>query len=184
MMLSWIQRLLLYVIALTSSVGAIALLIWAGLPHHADFTGFTVDGIYVAPAIGEIAPPMHMNTLNGQHLHLDNFHGDSLIINFWATWCAPCAIEMPELQLLHEETAIQIVGINIGEHPSVIVPWVERFGLTFDIVLDPNGRIYTDYRLLGQPTTYILNPDGIITHIFHGPTNADALQRAIETHQS
>lgn len=182
-MLSRLHPLTLITFALMSFIGAIVILASVGLPRHADYSGFVVDGVYVAPAIGEIPPPMHMNTMGGQHLHLEDFHGESVIINFWATWCAPCAIEMPELQSLHEETGVSILGINIAEPRPVIAQWIERFGLTFEIVLDPNGRIYTDYRLIGQPTTYILNPDGIITHIFYGSTTADALQRAIDTHQ-
>ncbi|MGB7341846.1 MAG: TlpA disulfide reductase family protein [Phototrophicaceae bacterium] len=183
MTLSPVKKWLLIVIAATSSVVAMMLLFWAGLPKQADYIGYEVDGIgYVAPTIDEIAPPFEATTLANDSINLINLRGESLIINFWATWCAPCAIEMPELQTLYEETGIGILGINIGESPELIADWVTQYGLTFDIVLDPQQTIYAQYRLIGQPTTYILNPDGIITHIFYGSTTADALQRAIETH--
>ena len=133
---------------------------------------YSVHGL-AAPALDRSAAQFDGQALLGQ----------VTLLNVWATWCAPCAIEMPELQALHEETNIPVLGINIAEPRSVVQQWVSEFDLTFDIALDPQREIYLDYRLVGQPTTYILNPDGIITHIFYGPTTADALQAAIDTHQ-
>lgn len=184
MEISRLQRILLWIVAVTSLVTAIFLLFQAGLPKRANFIGFEADGIYVAPVIGEIAPPINTETLSGSEFHLDDLRGQSVIINFWATWCAPCRIEMPELQALHEDTGVSILGVNIGESRELISAWRDEFQLDFDILLDPQQTIYRQYRIIGQPATFVVSPDGIITHIFFGSTTADVLRIAIESHQA
>ena len=183
MKLSRYQRIGLWIVAITSPVIAFFLLWWAGLPERADYSGFIIEDVYVAGEVGEIAPPIDAETLSGEMIQLADFHGESVVINFWATWCVPCAIEMPELQALHDETGIAILGVNIGESEESIASWVDAYQLTFDIVPDPDSIIYEQYRVIGQPSTYVVNPDGIITHIFYGPTTASALRTAINTHQ-
>ena len=77
------------------------------------------------------------------------------MINFWATWCVPCRVEMPELQAFHEaHPAVRVLAVNLGESRDLIVDWVTQFGLTFDIVLDTDRSIADLYRLRGQPSTY------------------------------
>lgn len=183
--LSPLQRLGLWIVAIVSMIGAILLLWSAGLPNKAEYSGIFVDGLgFVAPEIGEFAPPFMAQTPYSQMISLADFQGESVIINFWATWCVPCAIEMPELQTLYEETNTAILAVNIGESPHIVAEWVNRYSLTFPIVLDPQQVIYSQYRIIGQPTTFVIAPDGIISHIFYGATTFETLQRALETHQA
>jgi peroxiredoxin len=178
------QRIFLIIGAAASFVAAFLLLIWAGLPNRADYSGQDFESIgYAAPEIGAIAPPFELETFNGDRLDLMRLRGEALIINFWASWCIPCAIEMPELQALHEDTGVRILAINIGESPEIIQAWVDDYGLSFDILLDPNEEIYALYRLRGQPSTYVLDADGIITAIFYGATNAAALRDALASQE-
>jgi peroxiredoxin len=90
---------------------------------------------------------------------------------------------MPALQELYEETGVHIVGINIAEQPAIIAQWIEANNITFDIVLDPQGQIAQDYHLRGQPSTYVVAPDGIITHIFYGSVSISTLRKALDTHK-
>lgn len=166
--------------ALVALTAAFLILAAAGLPNRANYTGFVVEGIgRVAPEGGSIAPPFSQSTLAGDTLSLLDLRGEVVVVNFWATWCVPCRVEMPELQTLHEETGVHILGINIGESREVAAAWVEALGLTFDILLDPQQRVYRDYRVRGQPSTYVIAPDGIITHIYFGPTTAETLRGAL-----
>lgn len=89
---------------------------------------------------------------------------------------------MPALQALYQanrQQGLRVLAVNMGEPPEVIRPWLAERGLTFDVILDPNGDIAALYHLLGQPSTFILNDQHIITSIFYGPAPLDALQRAI-----
>jgi thiol-disulfide isomerase/thioredoxin len=160
---------------------AFFVLAWAGLPNRADYSGQEIAGIgYTAPEIGAIAPPFSHPSLDGHEIDLLRLRGEPVIINFWASWCEPCQAEMPELELLHEETGVRILAVNIGEDAETIAAWVEDFGLSFDIVLDPNEELYALYRLRGQPSTYVLDADGIIRQIYYGPTSASALRDALK----
>ena len=173
-------RFTLLVGSVVSFASALILLISAGLPDRADYSGKMIAGIgRVAPEINSLAPPFEGSTITGSHLRLLDLRGETVILNFWATWCAPCITEMPLLQTFYEDSGIQIIGINLGEQPILVTQWVETNHLTFDILLDPQLTIAADYQIRGQPSTYIITADGIISHIFYGTVSMKALREAI-----
>src|SRR5688572_5558022 len=93
---------LLWLGAFASFAVALAVLIAAGLPQRAAYSGQILpNGQIVAPEIGATAPTFFAPTLNGS-VDLAELRGAPVIINFWATWCVPCRVEMPELQALHQ----------------------------------------------------------------------------------
>ncbi len=168
--------------AVVCLAAAFILLVVTGLPQRAAYSGqITADGHTIAPEIGAYAPGWVAPTLGGS-IDLVQLRGAPLVINFWATWCVPCRIEMPELQALHQQhPALRVMAVNLGEPLDLIVDWVRRFGLTFDIVLDADQTIASLYRLRGQPSTYVVSPDGVITSIFYGATTQQALEAALES---
>src|SRR5687768_7091558 len=183
-MMSIITRIALIIMAVVILIAAAALLYQSGLPQRADYSGLVIDGLgVVAPEIGAIAPPFEQPTLSGDTLSLFDLRGESVAINFWATWCPPCIVEMPALQELHETTGVRIIGVNMGEERGVVAEWIAENGITFDIVLDTQAQVSQTYRLRGQPSTYVVAPDGIITHIFYGAVSMDALQNALAAHE-
>lgn len=165
-------------------LGAALLIVLAGLPQRANFTGATIPDIgRVAPEIGSLAPPFYQPSLSDEPIALLDLRGESVIVNFWATWCVPCRIEMPELQALHEETGVRVVGANLGESRAVVARWVDQLGITFDIALDDwHLHVATDYRVRGYPSTFVIDSDGIITHIFYGPVTQQTLKNALNAH--
>ncbi|NUQ02672.1 MAG: TlpA family protein disulfide reductase [Anaerolineae bacterium] len=159
---------------------ALLLIVSAGLPERAIYTGVSQgDGPRVAPEIGSLAPPFQAATLDGS-IDSARLLGQPLLLNFWATWCAPCALEMAELQRLHEtlQSAV-VIGVNLGESASAVSAWAEAYHLTFDLVVDPGGSIARLYALRGQPSTYVIAPDGTIRHIFFGAADAAAFIEAL-----
>ena len=174
------SRLTLSISALVCFGIAIALLIAAGLPNRAAYTGqILANGQAIAPEIGAFAPPIQAQTLNGS-VDLAALRGTPVIVNFWATWCVPCRVEMPELEAYHQaHPNARVLAVNLGESRRLIVDWVTQFGLTFDVVLDADQSIARLYRLRGQPSTYVVAPDGVITSIFYGPTTRQSLESAL-----
>jgi thiol-disulfide isomerase/thioredoxin len=170
----------LWISAFACFTVAVVLLIAAGLPNRAAYTGQALaDGQFVAPEIGAFAPPIQAATLDS-HVNLAQLRGTPVIVNFWATWCVPCRIEMPELQTFHQaHPNVRVLAVNLGESRHLIVDWVTQFGLTFDVLLDPDQSIASLYRLRGQPSTYVIAPDGVITNIFYGPTTRQSLESAL-----
>lgn len=167
--------------ALLCFVGA-ALLLWTtGLPQPQDNIRFGLrDENIIAPVVGAYAPPLTLRNVSGQPIHLPTEH--TILINFWATWCLPCEVEMPALQDLHtryQADGLYIIGVNMGEPPQVVQAWADRLGLTFTLGIDHTGQTVANYRLRGQPTTVIVAPNGRIHAILYGAVDLPTLERAI-----
>ncbi len=160
----------------------VALIISAGLPQRTTFTSTVFNGQVVAPEISALAPPINKVTLAGDPITLHNLRGTPVILNFWATWCIPCRLEMPILQTVYntyQEDGLHIIAINMGESPAIVSDWINNFGFTYDIVIDRDDTLFNDYLVRGQPSTFIVSPTGIITNIFYGPVSEGQLNDAI-----
>ncbi|MCL4253688.1 MAG: TlpA family protein disulfide reductase [Anaerolineae bacterium] len=169
-----IKRLLYSLISAIFIGLGLVVIIGAGLPNRADFTGYRLPNSArpIAPEINAIAPTFPL---------LDDYRGQPIILNFWATWCEPCLVEMPDLQRLYDEfgaDGLVVLGINLGEAPMIVNEWRKRLNLTFPIGID-DGRVAGLYRLRTQPTTFIISPEGVITHIFHGTIRLDTVRGAL-----
>jgi cytochrome c biogenesis protein CcmG, thiol:disulfide interchange protein DsbE len=180
-----LRRSALILGALVCLVTAVALLAQAGLPQRAQFTSrIEVGGIEAAPELGHIAPSFVATLSTGTTIRLHDLQGRVVVLNFWATWCVPCRAEMPELQALANDYPIeqmQIIGINMGEPATAIEAWRDELNLTFDLVVDPSNSIAALYHIRGQPTTYIIDTNGIIANIIYGATTRQALESTIAT---
>lgn len=134
------------------------------------------------PILPESGPPLQIGDLpynftladvEGNAVALDQFIGRPLILNFWATWCGPCRIEMPHLQktfTAHQDDGLVILALNQDETAAEVTQFFDEFGLTFTPLLDEGKATSENYgvgRIL--PTTFFINTKGEITAIHHGP---------------
>ena len=124
---------------------------------------------------GRAAPDFLLQTLDGQTLRLSDLRGRPLIVNFWATWCGPCRVEMPELVQTHLDYGAQgltILAVNEREAPERIQPFVDEFGLPFPILLDKRGEVGSTWRiggsLQGLPSSYFVDREGIVRKVVLG----------------
>jgi cytochrome c biogenesis protein CcmG, thiol:disulfide interchange protein DsbE len=125
-------------------------------------------GAIQAPIVGSKAPDFTLQTLEGETLSLSDLEGKAVLINFWATWCEPCRIEMPFFQDRYERYSphFDVLAVNYAEPEETVRRFVEAEGLTFTILLDRNAQIVRQYQVRGYPTTVIVDPDGII-QVYH-----------------
>jgi peroxiredoxin len=116
------------------------------------------------PHGGYTAPDFELFTLSGERIRLSNLQGKSVLLNFWATWCGPCRLEMPSIQKRYEQYApdLAVLAINFDEPQEIVQQFVSELGLTFDILLDPGGEIQQLYRVMGYPTSYFVDAQGIV----------------------
>lgn len=133
------------------------------------------SNLRVAPEKGAYAPKILRPSITGETIDLAALRGQWVILNFWATWCVPCRAEMPELQALYEDNRLMVIGVNQAESPEIVSAWLSDYGITYPIILDLNEEIYQLYRVRGQPTTYVINPEGLISEIVLGETSAEYL---------
>jgi peroxiredoxin len=120
--------------------------------------------IPVAPEKGAFAPDFSLKSVSGETVHLSDFQGKVVLVNFWAVWCPPCRQEMPAIQNVHENYGDQVVvlAVNAGDTRQDAAAFMEELGLTFDVVLDSDLEIEERYRVRGLPSTFFIDPEGII----------------------
>ena len=156
----------------------LASLAWAALIVFALLAGSTAHAAgQLTAGSGEPAPPLALRDLAGQEIRLESFRGRTVIVNFWATWCAPCLAEMPSLARLHAKLApegVEVLAVNLQENAARIRPFVQRLGLDFPIVRDHDGAVTKAWGARVFPTTFVIGPAQRIALVAIGDINWDA----------
>ena len=121
--------------------------------------------------IGKAAPSFQLTDIDGQSVSLSDFQGEPVLLNFWATWCGPCRMEMPFIQEVYDERSqpgLVILAINIGESLTTVEEFIQDYNLTFPVLLDLEENVAEKYNIRAIPTTYFIDSDGIIRDIMIG----------------
>ena len=122
---------------------------------------------------GTVAPEFELPGLDGKQHKLSEYRGKVVFLNFWATWCKPCAEEIPSMQELHENLKafpFEIVAVSVDKDgPEVIEPFLKKYGVTFPVLHDRKGKVKELYKTTGVPETFILDQNGVIAEKVWGP---------------
>ncbi len=123
-------------------------------------------GVKSTPKERDLALDFTLPDLEGHKVSLSDYKGKIVFLNFWATWCPPCRQEMPSMQTLYEKLKgedFEMLAVSIDKPgKSVVKPFVEKRGYTFKTLLDPKGKVASQYRIVSIPTTFIIDKDGKI----------------------
>jgi cytochrome c biogenesis protein CcmG, thiol:disulfide interchange protein DsbE len=136
----------------------------------------------IAPG-GELAPVLDLATLDGARITAEELRGSVVVVNFWATWCRPCRIEMPWLQTLHDRYAdegLVVLGLSTdaGGRGPVERLLAER-GITYPVAMADRRTIQDFGGIRGIPTTFIIDRDGVIRHRVVGLFALPAMESAV-----
>ena len=115
---------------------------------------------------GQPAPPFQTFALDGTPVHFPaTFAGKPLVIRFWADWCQYCEGEMKAIELVyqrHRDQGIQVLAINTGQDKPAVAAFIKKIGITYPALLDEQSKIARAYGVVGLPTTYFIDAQGIV----------------------
>lgn len=136
--------------------------------------------------IGNAAYDFTLTDTNGGDMKLSELRGKKVLLNFWATWCPPCRVEMPELEKFAHNKAdddIIVLGVNLTKTEGSsqdVVPFVQKNNISFPVVLDLDGSVMSQYKVIAYPTSFIIDEQGIIRNIYQGAINYDIMNQAFK----
>lgn len=121
--------------------------------------------------VGDSAPAFRVKTESGAVMTPTDFGGKLLILNFWASWCAPCVQEMPslnEIQKMFASQGLVVLGVNVDSREELYRKMVQRFQITFQTVRDPQENINYRYGTYKVPESYIIDRNGKVLQKYAG----------------
>jgi peroxiredoxin len=134
--------------------------------------------------VGDVAHNFSLPDLDGKQVALSEFQGKPVIINFWATWCPPCRLEMPEFQRAYEtyeEDDLVILAVNEAEQSEVVSSFFyDQMGYTYTPLLDEEGQVAEAYGAIGLPSTFFVDDAGEVTAVHRGLLTKGQLEEYLE----
>ncbi len=140
-----------------------------------------VDNSDTGTRPGATAPNFRMQLESGEGLYLKDLVGRPVLINFWATWCGPCRLEMPDIvrqASLHPD--LVVIAVNVQEAIDQIAPFAEDFAMELPIARDVDGKLSDLFEVRGMPTTYFIDRDGKISTVWVGVLTPAKLEEFLE----
>ncbi len=123
------------------------------------------------PLIGSPAPEFHLTSLAGVKHSLDQYRGQVVLLNFWATWCKPCTKEMPAMQATYDalrDKGFVVLAINELEDIQKVRDHIQEHQHTFNVLLDPDNHVANQYGVVGLPVSIYIDKTGHVTKIVRG----------------
>ena len=136
------------------------------------------------------APDFTLTDQFGNSHTLSDYEGQTVFLNFWATWCGPCKMEMPDIQALYEEwgenagdlVVLGVAGPDIGQEGSAedIAAFLEENGYTYPVVMDDTGALFYQYGISAYPTTFMIDPEGNVFGYVQGAVSREIMDDIVD----
>lgn len=164
-------------------LGAVIAFLWSGERLWGNPSGSTeVQKPQSLLAPGQPAPDFVIHNPDGRSIALHDYRGRPVIINFWATWCAPCRQEMRALQTVyeaHKATGLAVLAVSQDQQDmrEVVRTYCTTLGVTFPPLLDPDGHVATYYNVFLLPSTVFIHPSGTIAAVHLGALTSAQIEQ-------
>ncbi len=149
------------------------------LQAQADIEIRLGSGARTTAKIGKPAPDFTLTTPEGENISLGALRGQVVLINFWATWCPPCRLEMPFLEAAYErykDQGFTVLAVDQQESPQAVRAYFQELGLSFPVVVDGTGEVSSLYRVLALPTSYFIDRNGVVQIMHRGAMTQQQLE--------
>ncbi|MDY6874170.1 MAG: cytochrome c-type biogenesis CcmF C-terminal domain-containing protein [Chloroflexota bacterium] len=136
------------------------------------------------PLTGENAPGFSASDLTGVEFSLEDYRGQVVVLNFWATWCPQCKDEMPEFEIIWQALqteGVQFLGVAMDDTQSAVEAMARELGITYPLIVEEGGRITGAYGVSAVPETFIIAPDGSLAAFHIGVVDGETLRDEILT---
>lgn len=166
--------------ALAAVILAVAVALVAGRGSD-DSASNPTEGAQATATSSRSVPTTTFEMLDGSSGSFATYRGRPLVVNFFASWCAPCLAELPGFERVHQELQGQVafLGLNLQDRPADGRLVVQETGITYDVGRDPSGELFRAFRGLAMPTTAFVDSEGRIVDVHSGELSADALRDRI-----
>lgn len=139
-------------------------------------TGVSAAGLKPYPADAP-TPPLKLKDLQGKVHDLDDYRGQVVLVQFWATYCTPCRKEMPSMNKLMKkmgDTPFKILAVDMGETREEVTRFVKQVKPEFTILMDPSGESIGNWRVFAAPSNFVIDPQGRIRYTLFGGVEWDS----------
>ncbi len=137
---------------------------------------------HTAAEVGQRPPELRLPLAGGGEVDLAAYRGQVVLLNFWATWCAPCTAEMPAIERAfraHRERGFTVLGVDLQEREDTVVAFLNQVGVTYPSALDRTGEVARAFRATGLPTTLLIDREGVIRDVRVGPMTEAMLEERL-----
>jgi thiol-disulfide isomerase/thioredoxin len=153
-----------------------------GDAKRVESLGAQAAGETESELVGKPAPPFTLKGVRGSTVSLASYKGKVVLLDFWATWCRPCRIEMPRVDALYKEfkpKGLVVFGVNYAEDPATVKGFLASNPYSMPILLDVKGEVGRRYKADGIPTLVVIGRDGKVSSYFTGVREEEILRRAL-----
>jgi peroxiredoxin len=140
--------------------------------------GAESNDLQALPRSGYRAPDFALSNLDGEETSLSDWLGQPVLVNFWATWCGPCEVEMPAIEAAyqaHKEDGLVVLAVAVDDSAENVRGFAEKHNLSFQPLMD-DGEVSLIYQVFGLPTSYFVRPDGTISDVHTGLLTEDTIE--------
>ena len=163
----------------------LGILTWAS--RETGGRAVSIGGVNTEFGVAEIdqapARDFTLELIEGETLKLSDLTGQVVMVDFWASWCAPCRHEAPVLEQTYRDYAgreVEFIGVNIWDLPDNAPAYVDDFDITYPTGVDADGAIAIDYGVKGIPEKFFIDKTGVVRQKFVGPMSAETLRQTLD----
>ena len=139
-----------------------------------------------SPLVGKPAPEMSLNLFDGSTFEITEARGRPVVLNFWASWCLPCAQEAKDLNRAQRAYSKKVLflGVNVMDDKNAALEFITKHGVTYPNGYDPGKNVHIDYGVAGVPETFFIDSGGTITGKISGPVTFEDISKNLPAAQN